>query len=85
MPVAHVTLRIKVPYREETHLDAVVNTVRESAELIMANIGMLLPANNRIAPQITMAVTGTSVDDQEIDIGNQMATKYGDDTEDPFA
>lgn len=85
MPEINITMKVRAAFIEESHREAIVETVRQSAQAVMTNIIMLTPSNNRIIPSVTVAVEQRGEDKRVYDTAKEMVNALPADYEDPFA
>jgi hypothetical protein len=86
MPEIKITTTVKCLFRDEKHLNTIVETAKEGNAQVLTNILFLMPSGARTRPTIKMLIEQIGQDDVEIDIVQMLTDRYKTvlTEEDPF-
>lgn len=86
MPEIKITTTVKCQFRDQRHLETIVETAKEGNAQVLTNI-LMLATGSKIKPSISMLVEQIGHDDREIDIVEILRSRpaYIPADEDPFA
>lgn len=88
MPEIKITTTVKCLFRNESHLQTIIETAKEGNAQVLTNVLLLQPSGTKAPPVVKMVVERIGRDDEEIDIVKYLMDRAGalvSNEEDPFA